>query len=147
MWAVRFRVSAEKTQLPAYRKVAGDLRLSYSQFEELEKFARFSSQLDDDTRATLDRGIRAREILKQPRHELLDVPEQIVSMLALTTGLLDAVPIDEVAHAERAIHAKLRNELPELCLQISDGRRLTEDDIDRLRTVAGQAIPEMPEVT
>ena len=56
-----------KTQLAAHRAVAGDLRLTYSQFEELEKFARFSSQLDEDTRQTLERGKRIRETLKQLR--------------------------------------------------------------------------------
>jgi len=53
-----------KTQLPAYRSVAGDLRLSYSQFEELESFSRFGTRLDDATRRTLERGWRVREILK-----------------------------------------------------------------------------------
>ena len=75
-----------KTQLPAYRAVAGDLRLTYSQYEELEKFARFSSQLDEDTRHTLERGRRVRETLKQRQYHPLDVPRQIASLVAVTTG-------------------------------------------------------------
>jgi F-type H+/Na+-transporting ATPase subunit alpha len=54
-----------KAQLPAYRAVAGDLRLSYSQFEDLEAFSRFGTRLDDRTRQTLERGRRVREVLKQ----------------------------------------------------------------------------------
>jgi len=55
-----------KTQLPAYRKVAGDLKLSYAQFEELEVFARFGTRLDKETRQALNRGRRVRALLKQP---------------------------------------------------------------------------------
>ena len=66
-----------KSQLNAYRSVAGDLRLSYSQFGELEGFARFGTRLDEETRKTLDRGRRVREALKQSQFELLSVPEQI----------------------------------------------------------------------
>jgi len=56
-----------KTQLPAYRAVAGDLRLSYSQVEELQAFSRFSSRLDEETQATRQRRRRVREVLKQPQ--------------------------------------------------------------------------------
>ena len=69
-----------KTQLPAYRAVAGDLRLAYSQFEELEAFARFGTQLDEDTRRTLRRGRRVRETLKQPQYAPLPVAEQIAAL-------------------------------------------------------------------
>lgn len=134
-----------KTQLPAYRTVAGDLRLAYAQFEELEKFARFSSQLDDDTRATLDRGLRAREILKQPQHRLLTVPEQIGSMLALTSGALDGLPLQRIRTAERSIHVAVGEELPELCERIAAGERLNEDDLGRLTTVVHGAVDQVLE--
>jgi F-type H+/Na+-transporting ATPase subunit alpha len=55
-----------KTQLPAYRTVTGDLRLSYAQFEELEMFARFGTRLDEKTRDTIERGRRVRKVLTQP---------------------------------------------------------------------------------
>mgnify|MGYP003655454797 CR=1 FL=1 len=80
-----------KTQLPAYRVVAGDLRLTYSQFEELERFARFSSQLDEDTRATLHRGRLIREILKQRQFHPLTLSQQIASLVAVTSGGFDAL--------------------------------------------------------
>ncbi|MCA9140005.1 MAG: alternate F1F0 ATPase, F1 subunit alpha [Planctomycetales bacterium] len=129
-----------KTQLPAYRRVAGDLRLTYAQFEELEKFARFSSQLDESTRATLDRGLRAREVLKQSQHELLTVPEQIGSMLALTSGALDAVPVEQIRDTERTIHSAIGNELPQVCSQMLAGEKLADADLARLTTVVQNAV-------
>lgn len=134
-----------KTQLPAYRKVAGDLRLAYSQFEELEKFARFSSQLDKDTKATLERGLRAREVLKQARHELLDVPEQIGSMLALTCGALDLLPVERIRQVERLIHEAICQELPILCDQILAGRSLSADDLGQLTTFVHKVVDEFRE--
>ena len=122
-----------KTQLPAYRAVAGDLRLTYAQFEELEKFARFSSQLDDETRATLERGRRVREILKQPQHHPLSVPAQIASMVALTTGELDRLPPTEIARAERVVQDRVAAELPELCQRILAGEKLQPNDIDNVQ--------------
>ncbi len=62
-----------KAQLPAYRAVASDLRLSYSQFEELESFSRFGTRLDESTRRILERGWRVREVLKQPQYQPLPV--------------------------------------------------------------------------
>lgn len=129
-----------KTQLPAYRRVAGDLRLAYAQFEELEKFARFSSQLDEGTRATLDRGMRAREVLKQPQHELLTVPEQIGSMLALNSGALDAIPSDQIRFAERLIHTAIGDDVPDLCDRIVSGQPLSDDDLARLTVVVQNAV-------
>jgi len=81
-----------KTQLPAYRSVAGDLRLAYSQFEELEAFSRFGTGLDEETRRTLTRSLRVREILKQPQYEHLPVAEQIAALVAVNEGVLDDLP-------------------------------------------------------
>ena len=77
-----------KTQLAAYRAVAGDLRLSYSQFEELEAFSRFGTRLDENTRKTIERGRRVREVLKQNQYKPIPVPEQIAVLLAVTGGAL-----------------------------------------------------------
>ena len=78
-----------KTPLAPYRAVAADLRLSYSQFEELEAFARFGTRPDEDTRRTLARGERVREVLKQPQYATLSAADQIVTLLAVTSGLFD----------------------------------------------------------
>jgi F-type H+-transporting ATPase subunit alpha len=94
-----------KAQLPVYRTVAGDLKLAYVQFEELESFARFGTRLDAHTRAVLDRGERVRSCLTQAELELLSVPEQIVLLVALSAGLLDEVPLDQMGAAQQALRA------------------------------------------
>lgn len=97
-----------KAQLPAYRKVAGDLRLSYSQFQELETFARFGTRLDERTRQKLDHGRRVREALKQNEHELLSPGEQIVMLYAVSEGLLDGLPLPRMAEAQDRLIAAAR---------------------------------------
>ncbi len=99
-----------KTQLPAYRKVSGDLRLSYAQFQELETFSRFGTRLDENTRKIIERGHRVREILKQDENNLLNVAEQIAVLYAVTRGFLDAIPVADIAAAQTTI----QNELPVL---------------------------------
>jgi F-type H+-transporting ATPase subunit alpha len=94
-----------KAQLAAYRAVAGDLKLAYAQFEELEAFARFGSRLDDGTRRIIEHGERIRACLQQSEFERVSVPEQIVLLKALASGLLDTVPLDRIAEAERLLVA------------------------------------------
>jgi len=132
-----------KTQLPAYRAVAGDLRLTYSQFEELEKFARFSSQLDEDTRQTLERGRRIREALKQRQYQPLDVPEQIAALVAVTSGVFDQLPPEDIARAQRACRSAMTDELPELCEQIVSGEKLSDDDVDTIAKMTRRAVSDL----
>ncbi len=134
-----------KAQLPAYRAVAGDLRLSYSQFEELEKFARFSSQLDEDTRQTLHRGRRVREVLKQQQYEPMPVPEQIAVLVAVTGGVFDELPAERIGAAERAVRHAVTDQLPELCDKILQGEKLSDEQLEQLRATARQAVRQMDE--
>jgi F-type H+-transporting ATPase subunit alpha len=119
-----------KTQYPSLREVSADLRLSYSQFEELETFARFSARLDKDTRATLERGRRVREVLKQPERGLLRTSEQAVVFKAVNAGLLDDLPVDEIGAAESALQERLLQSLPEMCLRIDNGEKLEPEEWD-----------------
>jgi F-type H+-transporting ATPase subunit alpha len=121
-----------KTQLPAYRSVAGDLRLSYSQFEELESFSRFGTRLDDSTRRTLERGWRVREVLKQGQYKPLKASEQIASLLAVTDGSLDLVPTEKVREVEAHLLAAVNEQLPELCGRIEAGKKLELADRDSI---------------
>jgi len=116
-----------KAQLPAFRAVAGRLRLMYSQFEELETFSRFGTQLDEDTRRRLTRGARVREVLKQREHALLSAPEQIAALLAATEGLFDHLPEEDVADAEAKVRAVMRD-MPDLAERLAQGESLGEDD-------------------
>jgi F-type H+-transporting ATPase subunit alpha len=85
-----------KAQLAAYRAVAGDLKLAYSQFEELEVFSRFGTRLDEQTRKSIEHGNRVRECLKQNELEPVTVIEQITLLITLTAGLFDTVPLGSV---------------------------------------------------
>lgn len=117
-----------KTQLPAYRSVAGDLRLSYSQFEELESFSRFGTRLDDATRRTLERGWRVREILKQGQFKPLRASEQIASLLSVTAGALDLVPTEKIREVEERLLETVNEQLPELCTRIEEGKKMDMAD-------------------
>src|SRR5208282_5235435 len=92
-----------KAQRAAYRAVAGDLKLAYAQFTELESFAKFGTRLDEHTRKIIEHGQRIRAILIQPELEPASVLEQIVVLVALTGGLLDGVPVGKVRDAVRAL--------------------------------------------
>lgn len=137
-----------KTQLPAYRSVSGDLRLSYSQFEELEAFSRFGTRLEESTRLTLERGRRVREILKQKQYVPMAAAVQIAVLLSVTAGLFDRVPIAKIAIAEQAIaqaisalrRSSVTTQLPDFCLQIESGSVLTETDREALLKIAEMAI-------
>ncbi len=129
-----------KTQLPAYRAVAGDLRLSYSQFEELETFARFGTRLDEETRKTLERGRRVREVLKQPQYEPIPVPEQIAFLLAVTSGIFEEISPDEIGRAKNMIREAGRIKLPELYGRILSGEEMGNSDREALIAMCRDAI-------
>lgn len=133
-----------KAQLPAYRDVAGELRLSYAQFQELEAFARFGAHLDEETRARLERGRRVREVLKQAEHDAVDVAGQIAVLTAATTGAFDGVPLARIGAAERALRRAVGEELPQVCRRIEQGGELSLEDREglaalALRVAAGEA--------
>ncbi|MGD2075037.1 MAG: alternate F1F0 ATPase, F1 subunit alpha [Gammaproteobacteria bacterium] len=132
-----------KTQYPAYRAVAGDLRLSYSQFEELETFARFATRLDEDTRATIEHGRRVREVLKQPEHRPLRAAEQMAVLKAVNAGLLDALALDKVGEVERRIQQRVLEALPELCERMEAGEPLDDEAWQRVLDVAREALSEI----
>jgi F-type H+-transporting ATPase subunit alpha len=129
-----------KTQLSAYREVAGDLRLSYSQFEELEAFSRFGTRMDEDTRKTLDRGRRVREVLKQPQYQPLSVAEQIAALVAINEGVLDNIPIEDIAEAERSIRRAITEDRQELARKINQGEKLDQEDVAAIRQKAENVV-------
>ena len=132
-----------KVQLPAFRAVAGNLRLMYAQFEELETFARFGTQLDVETRRKLARGRRVREVLKQNEHDHMEVPEQIAALLAATEGLFDDLEPDAVAEAEQILRETVRAEAAEICDRIAGGHELEEDDRATLIEIMRKALSDM----
>ena len=87
-------------QVKAMRSVAGRLRLDLAQYRELEAFASFSSDLDASSRATLERGQRLVELLKQGQYQPYPVEREVVSIWLGTTGKMDKVPVPEVRRFE-----------------------------------------------
>jgi F-type H+-transporting ATPase subunit alpha len=129
-----------KAQRAAYRAVAGDLKLAYAQFEELETFARFGTRLDTHTRNVIEHGQRIRTCLKQPEFAPVSVPEQIVVLLALTGGLFDSVPIEQMRAAEQALR-KAAMELPEeLRRRFSSSDQLSDSDREAILQAARETL-------
>ena len=133
-----------KAQLPAYRAIAGDLRLFYSQFEELEVFSRFGSRLDERTRQTLARGRAVREALKQLQFDPLPASEQLAILVAATNGLFDNLAPELVAQASGRIRQTLAGKLPGVCGSIQSGRMLTDVELQALVKLAKEAIAWKP---
>ena len=127
-------------QLTAYRALAGTLKLAYSQFEELEAFSRFGTRLDEHTRQVIEHGQRIRECLKQPQFTAVTVLEQITALQALTTGLLDRIPLDQIADVQRALwaaNAQIPSAVRARCLENS---KLSVADSATLSQVASAAL-------
>jgi F-type H+-transporting ATPase subunit alpha len=131
-----------KAQLPAYRAVASRLRLAYSQFEELERFARFGADVDEATRRTLRRGRRVREALQQGALETLPVCEQLAVLLAAGEGVLDEAPVEQVGATEAALRRAVRREHSELCARLERGEVLSDGDRETLLTLARRAVAD-----
>ncbi|MCF6515768.1 F0F1 ATP synthase subunit alpha [Lactobacillus sp. S2-2] len=105
-------------QIKAMKKVAGTLRLDLASYHELESFAQFGSDLDEATKAKLDRGARTVEVLKQGLHSPLPVEKQVLILYSLTHGYLDKINVDDVLKFEKEIfeafdasHSDLLNEI------------------------------------
>jgi F-type H+-transporting ATPase subunit alpha len=103
-----------KAQLPAYRKVAGALRLSYTQFQELESFARFGTRLDDRTRRTLEHGRRVRAVLRQDELGTMPAGEQIAILFAVSRGLFDEVSEARIEEAESVVLEAVTTDIADL---------------------------------
>jgi F-type H+/Na+-transporting ATPase subunit alpha len=127
-------------QLPAYRIVVGDLRLAYSQFEELEIFSRFGTRLDDATRQAIERGRRVREVLKQGERQALGSCEQIAILLALNNGLFDELDTEEIAGVEHEVRAAVVSGMQRQCRRIDNGEQLTADDRDHMLAIMRQVL-------
>jgi F-type H+-transporting ATPase subunit alpha len=133
------RVGGEAQQ-PAYRSIAGDLKLAYSQFEELESFARFGTRLDENTRQTIDHGRRIRACLKQPESQPVSMVEQITVLLALTARLFDRVPLDKVLEAEQALQHAAAGISAEVTNRLTTASKLSDEDRKTILDVATRVL-------
>jgi F-type H+-transporting ATPase subunit alpha len=132
------RVGGE-AQRPAFRALAAPLKLAYSQFEELESFARFGTRLDEVTARTVEHGRRIRECLKQSESQPLSLLEQIVVLLALSSGLFDQVPLDGMADAEKALRVASTGLAPDLVSRLTT-EKLADGDRRAILAIAAAAV-------
>lgn len=114
-------------QVKAMKQVAGTLRLDLAQYRELAAFSQFGSDLDKATKATLDRGVRTVEILKQPQYSPMPVEEQILSIFLATHGYLADTPVAEVETAEQRMLTHFRAHHADLLKQIKEEKKLSEE--------------------
>jgi len=132
-------------QLPAYRAIAGNLKLAYSQFEELESFARFGTRLDEHTRKIIEHGKRIRACLKQEELNPMPVTEQIVILLALMTGLYDTIPLDKMPDAEVALITVIKEIPADILKPLLSDKELGDADRKAILTIATKALAPFQE--
>jgi F-type H+/Na+-transporting ATPase subunit alpha len=120
-------------QVRAMRKVAGGLKLSLSQFRDLEAFASFASDLDAASRAQLDRGVRLVELLKQGQYSPMPVERQAISVWAGTSGYLDDVPVEDIGRFETEFLDQIARSHSGIYDTIRETGELPEDTIVALK--------------
>jgi F-type H+/Na+-transporting ATPase subunit alpha len=125
-------------QIKAMKEVAGSLRLDLSQYRELEAFAAFASDLDENSRKQLDRGARLVELLKQPQHQPMPVEEQVVSIFLGTKGHLDSVPVEDVRRFETEFLDHMRAAHDRILKEIRETKQLPAETEDKLTDVINQ---------
>jgi len=118
-------------QIKAMKKVAGKVKLELAQFDELQAFSQFASDLDPATQRQLARGQRLRELLKQPQYSPLPVDEQIAIIYAGINGYMDDVPVEKVATFAQEMRDYIRNNKPKYAELVRSEKKLT-DEIESL---------------
>ena len=125
-------------QTKAMKQVAGRLRLEMAAFRELAAFAQFGSDLDKATQAQLNRGLRLREILKQPQYSPVPLEHQVEVIFAAIHGFADDVPVERISEWEAALTRYLDTAHPEIGKEIVEKKRLS----DALQEAMRKAIAE-----
>jgi F-type H+-transporting ATPase subunit alpha len=125
-------------QIKAMKEVAGSLRLDLSQYRELESFAAFASDLDEASKAQLERGARLVELLKQPQYSPLSVEDQVVAIFLGTKGHLDSVPVADVSRFEAEFLEHLRGANSGILSDIKSTQKLSEDTEEALNSAVAE---------
>ena len=116
-------------QTKAVKSVGGNLKLGLSQFRELASFAQFGSDLDDATKAQIDRGQRLTELLKQPQYQPMSVWEQFVSIHAVTSGAFDSVPVAKIKQAQATLLTHLWTNAKDAMRELNKGAKPTDEQL------------------
>ena len=125
-------------QLGAMKQVAGRLRMELAQYRELAAFAQFGSDLDKATQATLHRGDRMTELLKQPQYAPMEASDQVISIFAVSEGFADSLELRDVARFEAELLPFVRQKWPQLEGEILSGRKLSKEELQRLREIIAE---------
>lgn len=114
-------------QTKAVKSVSGSIKLNLAQFRELAAFTQFSTDLDAATKATINRGQRLVELLKQPQYSPMSVWEQVAVLMPATQGTFDKVPVEKIADVTRALLAALWADHKDAMKELSKGAKPTEE--------------------
>ena len=120
-------------QVPAMKQVAGRLRTDLAQYRELASFAQFGSDLDKATQATLLRGERMTELLKQKQYAALPVEDQVIAIFAANEGFADDVALTDMARFESEVVPYVKRAMPELVETICSRKKIPADMLETLR--------------
>ena len=120
-------------QIKAMKKVAGSLKLLYSQYRELQGFAQFGSDLDADTRARLAQGERIVEVLKQKRNRPVAVEDQVCIFYAVTHDFLKEVKVSDVAEYESGLYERMEAQHSDVLNAIRESGQLSKETEEALR--------------
>jgi len=119
-------------QTPTIKSVSNKLRLELAQYNSLAAFAQFGSELDLATQKQLDRGKRLTEILKQPQYSPLTEDLEVLSIYAVTSGLMDDLPIESFQRFEKDIHDFAKKRYPKVLESLSTGEKPTESTLKQI---------------
>jgi F-type H+-transporting ATPase subunit alpha len=115
-------------QAKAMKKNAGPLKLQLAQFRELESFAQFSSDLDPDTKKTIERGRRLAEVLKQPQYSPVSMPQQVAILYAANKGYLDKVDLEKVGAWEEGLQEFMVSSKSDVLAMLEKGWGESEEE-------------------
>ena len=116
------------------KKVAGTLKLQYSQYRELQSFAQFGSDLDADTKARLDQGARIVETLKQNRNTPMPVEKQVVILYAATNNLLSDIKVEDISRFEKEFLEFVENIHDDIYKNINETKDLTPENEEKIKS-------------
>ena len=114
-------------QTKIIKKLGGGVRLDLAQYRELAAFAQFASDLDDTTRAQIERGRRVTELMKQKQYAPLSTAEMAFSLFAANEGFLDDVDAAKVVDFEEAMHAYVKSNAADLVADINDTANFNDE--------------------
>ena len=121
-------------QTKIMKQIAGPLRLESAQYRELAAFAQFGSDLDEETLRRIERGKRVTEILKQPQYHPLHEYEQVVSIFAAATGLLDDFPIEKISEFEEKVIGFIKIKNKKLLEKLEKGEKMDDKTMEELKS-------------